>query len=72
MQPTSLIAPLLLLAVASTAVAAPPKAQLIDHSSDALISAQSARSLLAEGIPAKVWKVYPASKWAFTLSLIHI
>ncbi|MBK7061838.1 MAG: hypothetical protein IPH51_15530 [Rubrivivax sp.] len=66
MQPTSLIAPLLLLAVASTAVAAPPKAQLIDHSSDALISAQSARSLLAEGIPAKVWKVYPASKWAFT------
>jgi hypothetical protein len=26
----------------------------------------TAKALLSEGIPAKVWKVYPASKWAFS------
>jgi hypothetical protein len=43
----------------------PAKAQLLDFSSGALIDAASAKAVLAEGIPAKVWKVYPASKWAF-------
>ena len=43
----------------------PPKAQLLDFSNSALIDAASAKAVLAEGIPAKVWKVYPASKWAF-------
>jgi len=51
---------------ASPAFAAPPaKAVLLDFSSDALIDAASAKAMLAEGIPAKVWKVYPASKWGF-------
>jgi len=43
----------------------PPKAQLLDFSNSSLIDSASAKAVLAEGIPAKVWKVYPASKWAF-------
>ena len=67
MSLTKLIAPLLLTAFAGLAVAAPPpKAVLLDHSSSAVMDADTARSLLREGIPAKVWKVYPASKWAFS------
>lgn len=51
---------------ATQAFAAPPaKAVLLDFSSEALIDAASAKAMLAEGIPAKVWKVYPAAKWGF-------
>jgi hypothetical protein len=46
--------------------APPPKAQLLDHSSGALMDAATAKALLADGIPAKVWKLYPTSKWAFS------
>ncbi|MFY9512418.1 MAG: hypothetical protein WAQ05_15730 [Rubrivivax sp.] len=54
------------LALSSQAFAAPPaKAVLLDFSSEALIDAASAKAMLGEGIPAKVWKVYPASKWGF-------
>jgi hypothetical protein len=50
----------------STAVwAAGPKTNLIDHSTDALIDDATAKSVMAESIPAKVWKLYPASKFAF-------
>lgn len=45
--------------------AAPPKAVLLDFSKQSLIDPASAKAVLAEGIPAKVWKVYPASKWGF-------
>jgi hypothetical protein len=45
--------------------APPPKAVLLDFSSSALIDAASAKALLGDGIPAKVWKVYPATKWGF-------
>ena len=45
--------------------ATPAKAVLLDFSSDALIDAVSAKAILAEGLPAKLWKVYPASKWGF-------
>lgn len=55
----------LLLAAAVAAQAAPPKAQLLDFSAAALIDEASAKSVLDENIPAKLWKVYPASKWAF-------
>lgn len=52
--------------LATQAFAAPPaKAVLLDFSSPALIDADSAKAMLGEGIPAKVWKVYPASKWGF-------
>jgi hypothetical protein len=50
----------------STAVwAAGPKTNLIDHSTDTLIDDATAKSVMAESIPAKVWKLYPASKYAF-------
>lgn len=45
--------------------AAPPKTRLLDFSNDALISVEAAKAVLAEHIPAKVWKLYPATKWAF-------
>jgi hypothetical protein len=54
------------LLIAHQAFAAPPaKAVLLDFSSAALIDAAAAKAMLADGIPAKVWKVYPASKWGF-------
>lgn len=67
MSLTRTIAPLLLAAACGAALAAPPpKAQLIDHSNGNLIDNATAKGILADGIPAKLWKVYPASKWAFT------
>lgn len=45
--------------------AAGPKTNLIDHSNDALIDQAGAKALMASVIPAKVWKIYPASKYAF-------
>lgn len=67
MSLSKLIAPLLLTAASGLAVAAPPpKAVLLDHSTSAVMEADTAKALLAEGIPAKVWKVYPASKWAYS------
>lgn len=63
------IGPLMALAALVTAAAAhaepPKKAVLLDFSRDSLIDAASAKAVLAEGIPARVWKVYPAAKWAF-------
>jgi hypothetical protein len=54
------------LLIAHQAFAAPPaKAVLLDFSSTALIDEASAKAVLADGIPAKVWKVYPASKWGY-------
>ena len=54
-----------LLAFALSAGAAAPKTNFVDHSTGQLIDADAAKAVLAESIPAKVWKVYPASKWAF-------
>lgn len=45
--------------------AAPPKTMFVDHSNDALIDESSAKAILAEGINARVLKVYPANKWGF-------
>ena len=42
-----------------------PKTHLIDHSNNTLISADAAKGVMAEAIPAKVWKLYPASRYAF-------
>ena len=57
---------LVLLLLSSTAGAAPPKnAHFIDHSSSTLIDSDTARSMLAEAIPARVWKLYPANKWGY-------
>jgi hypothetical protein len=51
--------------LAATAWAADPNTNLVDHSNPALISAAAAQGVMGEGIPAKVWKIYPASKYAF-------
>jgi hypothetical protein len=42
-----------------------PKSLLLDLSSEALIDGDTAKGLLKEGIPAKVWKLYPEGKWTF-------
>ncbi len=55
------------LALAGTASAADPKVKmnLIDHSNANLISADAAKAVMGETLPAKVWKVNPASRYAF-------
>ncbi len=55
----------LLLAVFGAQAASPKNAVLIDHSSTGLIESDAARALLAEGIPARVWAIYPAGKWGY-------
>jgi hypothetical protein len=49
----------------STVWAAEPKTNLTDHSTDLLIDADTAKQVMGENIPAKVWKLYPASKYTF-------
>jgi hypothetical protein len=41
------------------------KSLLLDLSSEQLIDGETARTILKDGIPAKVWKVYPEGKWTF-------
>lgn len=63
-----MLLPALLLSLAAGAAeptAKAPKTNLIDHSNSTLISAEAAQGVMAEAIPAKVWKVYPANKYAF-------
>lgn len=43
----------------------PKNALLVDHSAERLIDAKAVRAVLAEGIPARVWKIYPANKWGW-------
>jgi hypothetical protein len=50
---------------AASAGAAAPKANFVDHSSAMLIDAATAKGVMAEVVPAKVWKLYPANKWTF-------
>ena len=53
------------LMLAASAWAAPPKTNFVDHSTGSLIDAAAAKTVMAASVPAKVWKVYPASKYAF-------
>ena len=59
----AVLLPALMLSVA--AIAAPPKTRLLDFSTESLLSAETARAVFTEHIPAKVWKLYPANKWVF-------
>ncbi|MCW5634818.1 MAG: hypothetical protein KIT17_15905 [Rubrivivax sp.] len=52
-------------AVTSAQPVREPKSLLLDLSADALIDGDTARAMLKEGIPAKVWAVYPEGKWTF-------
>ena len=49
----------------ATMAEAPKNAVLMDHSSAALIDADSARGVLAAGIPARAWKLYPPNRWGY-------
>jgi hypothetical protein len=49
----------------SSAWAADLQTNFVDHSNGQLIEAAAAKVVLGENIPAKVWKIYPASKYAF-------
>ena len=42
-----------------------PKTNLMDHSNGTLIETGAAKALMAENIPARVWKLYPARKYTF-------
>jgi hypothetical protein len=54
------------LLLAPTAWAAdPPKTNLMDFSTPALISGDAAKKLMDDNIPARVWKLFPASKYTF-------
>jgi hypothetical protein len=45
--------------------AADVKTNFIDHSNASLIDEAAAKAVMAENIPAKVWKIHPASRYAF-------
>jgi hypothetical protein len=65
MKIRTFLASALLLLVQQAFAQAPPKAVLLDFSSEGLIDAATAKTTLRDGIPGRVWKVYPASKWGF-------
>ncbi len=55
------------LVLSSAVWAAEPKVKtnFVDHSNALLIEPDAAKAVMGENIPAKVWKIYPASKYAF-------
>jgi hypothetical protein len=65
-----LAALLALWAAAPSFAAPPPRAVLLDFSSEALIDGASARATVADAIPARVWKLYPVSKYGFVSQVI--
>jgi hypothetical protein len=70
MNPIALVAAATCIAAASNATAADTTAAqkkrvLLDLSSEVLIDAPAARSVVSDAIPASVWKLYPPSKWGF-------
>jgi hypothetical protein len=61
MKPALLLCSLM---VSMSAWAAEPKLNLVDHSQGSLIDAATAKKVMTETVPAKLWKLYPANKWA--------
>ena len=53
------------LLLSASVFAAEVKTNFLDHSNDALIDDATAFAVMKESIPAKVWKIYPASKYVF-------
>jgi hypothetical protein len=62
---SALLVPALLLAATAWAAEPAVKTNFVDHSNALLIGADAAKAVMGENIPAKVWKIYPASKYAF-------
>ncbi len=54
-----------LLLLTPTAWAEGPKTNFLDYSAGTLVEAAAAHAVMAANIPAKVWKLYPANKYAF-------
>jgi len=63
-KPSLTLTALMFCLAAGTAAAADPKTNLVDFSNDALIDEAGAKAILAANTPAKMWVVYPASKYA--------
>ena len=63
----AVLIPALILSLSApvSAWAAEPKTNLMDHSNGTLIESGAAKALMAENIPARVWKIYPARKYTF-------
>lgn len=55
----------LALLIAAPAWAAGVKTNFMDHSNESLIDEASTKAVMAEAIPDKVWKIYPASRYVF-------
>ena len=53
------------LTLSASVFAAEVKTNFLDHSNDALIDEATAFAVMKESIPAKVWKIFPASKYVF-------
>jgi hypothetical protein len=61
----AVLLPALMLSAAAWSADPAVKTNLVDHSNALLIEADAARAVMGENIPAKVWKLFPASKYAF-------
>jgi hypothetical protein len=53
----------LALVLSASAGAADVKTNFLDHSNDALIDDATAFAVMKEAVPAKVWKLFPPSKY---------
>ncbi|MDH5339729.1 MAG: hypothetical protein OEW22_08130 [Rubrivivax sp.] len=53
------------LLLSTAAVAAGPKTHLMDFSTATLMDEDTAKRLMDENIPDKVWKLYPAKRYTF-------
>lgn len=65
MKSAALLSSLALALLSTSALAADVKTKFLDHSNDGLIDEKTAIATMDENVPAKVWKIYPASKFAF-------
>ncbi|MBA4177284.1 MAG: hypothetical protein C0505_12115 [Leptothrix sp. (in: Bacteria)] len=65
MKNAVLITALMLCTAAWAADPQPVKKTLIDHSNHLLITEHAAKAVMGEHLPAKVFKIYPASRFAF-------
>ncbi|MDP2007417.1 MAG: hypothetical protein Q8K45_17220 [Rubrivivax sp.] len=65
MKKAVLLTALLLSSAAWSADPAAVTMTLVDHSNALLISPDAAKAVMADNLPAKVFKIYPASRFAF-------
>ena len=56
---------MLMLTMAAWAADPKPQTNLVDHSNALLIAPDIAKAVMNDNLPARVWKLYPPSKYAF-------